>query len=622
VLELLNQHGIRPGQGQLLVFTEFADTARWLRIRFDEAGFSTDVLEGAVDYRARDSLQERFLAGAFQVLVSTDAGGEGIDLQSANVMVDWDLPWSMVRLEQRMGRLHRVGQRNSVHVYHLVAPYTREGRVQEVMLSNLESAAEALEGKVYDLLDATATRAGFDWGKAMVDAQAGRQVTVPEPSALIETARAIVADELSLSSPANITEALERFAADRLEAINPVIVDAMVDQLARSGGWTAGPGPAKGIRLLSAGTGDSLPAPLGGKGKCYIAADGSSVRQAVNDGATGLDDVIVLGPTEDAFQQLVADALAVGEEDLVRGAALVDGASLTSYVLALFDADIQLHDGVARTTRKAPLLIRCSAGHALPVAWESLMTLRAPAPGDPAPTGPTSLPPATRHDATEAAKSQLRAQVSVLTAERRAWIKAATVQLDATQYRFEESIADRPVTERAQLLNQFTTAKTQRLAVLEDIAQVNASAVRLVGWVAVTGAARADQLGYDPDSEKVAIATVVTELEKLGYDVDDRQTAGLGYDLYARHRTTREQRLVEVKGMKGSLRAVWLEQNEWAQAQQRGTEYWLYVVDSCATEPVVRLRQQDPAAVLGGPRRIERFQIPLSELNRLIGAHA
>ena len=85
VLKLLDQHGIRPGRGQLLVFTEFADTARWLRTRFDNAGFSTDILEGAVDHRSRDSLQERFLAGALQVLVSTDAGGEGIDLQSANV---------------------------------------------------------------------------------------------------------------------------------------------------------------------------------------------------------------------------------------------------------------------------------------------------------------------------------------------------------------------------------------------------------------------------------------------------------------------------------------------------------------------------------------------------------
>lgn len=615
---VLDQHEIRPGENQLLVFTEFADTARWLRTQFESSGYTCDLLEGSLDHRARDSLQERFLAGKFQVLVSTDAGGEGIDLQSANVMVDWDLPWSMVRLEQRMGRLHRIGQKRTVHVYHLVAPHTREGRVQQVMLQNLDAAAQALDGKLYDLLDATATQSGFDWGKAMVDAQAGRHVSIPEPAALIETARALVAEERSLSTAANVAVALDHFAMDRLEAINPVIVDAMIDQLKRSGKWAEDPGPARGIRSLISR--DRLPESLGGKRQAYVAADGASVRQAINDGATDLGDVIVLGPTEEPFQQLVSYALTVGEEDLVRGTVLIDTASLTSYVLALFDADIQLHDGTSRTTRKAPLLIRCSAGQALPVAWESLMSLRAPRPGDPDLTGPASLPPATRHDATVAARSELRSQLSALSAERQKWIATAKTQLDATQYRFEETIADRPVAERSQLLAQFSESKLQRLAVLESIAHVSASSVRLVGWVAVMGGARVDQLGYDPDAEKVAISTVVTELERLGFDVDDRQTARLGYDLYARHRTTREQRLIEVKGLQAELRAVWLEQNEWAQAQQRGDEYWLYVVDSCGTTPTVHLRQQNPAAVLTGSRSIERLQISVTELNRLIGS--
>jgi superfamily II DNA or RNA helicase len=618
LLDVITQHDIRPGQGQLLVFTEFADTARWLRGRFDGAGFSTDLLEGSIGHEARDELQEAFLAGRFQVLVSTDAGGEGIDLQSAHVMVDWDLPWSMVRLEQRMGRLHRVGQTRAVHVYHLVAPHTREGRVQEVMLTNLEAAGASLQGKLFDLLDATAERAGFDWGRAMLDAQAGRPVHIPDAAALIASAQSLVAEERSLATPANVSDALERFAADRLEAINPVIVDAMLDQVARSAGWTLGPGPARGIRRLDAGAG-TLPAALSQRRRVLVAADGSSVRQAINDGATGLDDVVVLGPTEGPFHALLEHALASGEADLVRGSHLVDTASLTSYVLALFDADIQVHDGVGRTTRKAPVLIRCSADQALPIAWESLMTLRAPTASDPAPTGPTSLPPGLRYDAEQAARAALSDQADTLRIERLAWIEAARSQLDTTQYRFEESIVDRPVEQRATLLADFDRNKQGRLDVLAEVADVHVSAARLVGWVDVTGGARADTLGYDPDAEQVAVAVVIDELERLGFTIDDRQTAGLGYDLYARHRTTREQRLVEVKGVQGPLRAVWLEQNEWAQAQQRGREYWLYVVDSCATTPAVRLRQPDPATVLAGPRRIERFQIPLSELQRLIG---
>ncbi|MFI1381823.1 helicase-related protein [Embleya sp. NPDC020886] len=618
LMQLMERHGLRQGEGQLLVFSEFSDTARWLQARFEETGFSSRVLEGSVDHITRDALQEDFLAGEFQVLVSTDAGGEGIDLQSAHVMVDWDLPWSMVRLEQRMGRLHRIGQENPVYVYHLVAPHTREGRVQQVMLTNLENAGKSLEGKVYDLLDATADRAGFDWGKAMLDAQAGREVVVPDTQTLIASAQALVAEERSLATPANVSEALERFAADRLEAINPIIVEAMVEQIARTERWRVGPGPAKGIREVAA-TLAPLPKALGSMWHAYVAAAGDSVRQAINDGAAGLDNVIVLGPTEEPFQELVAHALALGEADLVRGSTLVDSGSLTSYVLTLFDADIQVHNGRTRIIRKAPLLIRCSLGQAIPVAWDSLMKLRAPALEDSAAEGADSLPPAVRHDAHEAARETLRSQVTALVDERRAWIAAARSQLDATQYRFEESIADRPLDERRALLEQFAVAKSSREAVLEDIAGVTASSVRLVGWVSVTGGARVETLGYDPDAEQVAITTVVTELERLGYDVDDRQSSGVGYDLYARHRATREQRLIEVKGQSGPLRAIWLEQNEWAQAQQRTDAYWLYVVINCAASPFVALRQQDPAAALSGHRRVERFQIPLSELNRLIG---
>ncbi|WP_448002691.1 helicase-related protein [Agromyces bauzanensis] len=616
-LAIMTRHGIRPGHGQLLVFTEFADTARWLAGVFADEGFSVDTLEGAVGHHDRDKLQQRFLAGEFQVLISTDAGGEGIDLQSANLMIDWDIPWSLVRLEQRMGRLHRIGQKNPVHVYHLVAPETREGRVQEVMLTNLEAAGEALGGRIFDLLDATAERAAFDYTKALIAAQSAPKVDVAVPDAdrLLAAARELVSDEDRLRTTADTAAALARFRDDRLEAINPVIVDGFVDTLARAQTWTLSPGPAARIRWLHSE--EPLPAALGGTSDRLFASDGKALREAVNAGATDLDDVVVLGPTEEPFEELVELGLRDGEGDLVRGTTLLDSSSLTSYTLLLYDAEIEAHDGLRRVRRKTPVLIRYSGVGAFEAAWESLMSL------EPATNSQTTVPltPAMKHDARDAAAQAVEREVANQRTERGMWVTKAREQLDQVGYRYYEELEDLPIDVRRSRMQQFDSLKRDRLSHLEQIDKVNPTAPRLVGWANVTGGAPTTELGYDPDSEKVAISLVLAELERLGYVVDDRQTAGVGYDLFARHKTTGEQRLVEVKGLQNELRPVWLEQHEWAQAQQRGEDYWLYVVTKCATTPLVAVRAKDPAGQLGsGPRRIERFQLKLGDLRILMGA--
>lgn len=617
-LGLMERHGIRPGEGQLLVFTEFADTAKWLADVFGGAGFSVDTLEGAVGHDARDQLQQRFLDRRFQVLVSTDAGGEGIDLQSAHVMVNWDVPWSLVRLEQRMGRLHRIGQKFDVHIYHLVAPSTREGRVQEVMLSNIEAAGRSLGGRIFDLLDATAARAGFDYGRALIDAQrSGGRIDVPLPQTekLLDAARELVEDEDRLRTPANTAEAMARFRADRLEAINPVIVDAFVDQLALAREWTLGPGPAKGIREVAARR--PLPPALGGGLHRLVAADGASVRQAINDGARGLDDVVVLGPTEEPFGELVDIAVHDGETELVRGTRLTDTAALTGYILLIYDAEVEAHDGVRRHRRKTPLLIRYSGTGAFEIAWESLMTLCSNAfpAAEPAP----ALAPAVRTEGMSQARAALTREVERVRTERAAWVEKAFEQLDQVEYRYLDELDELPAEIRGERRKSFEELKALRRRQLEDIGKVTGTPLRLAGWAQVAAGARTTELGYDPDSETVAIATVLDELERFGYVVDDRQTAGIGYDLFAHHPQTGEQRLVEVKGLLNGLEAIWLEQHEWAQAQQRGEDYWLYLVTNCSTAPQVVLRAQDPASRLAaGPRRIERFRIRVTELRRMM----
>jgi superfamily II DNA or RNA helicase len=618
-MRVLAERGIAPGAGggQLLVFSEFVDTARWLAGLFRDAGFSAEVLEGTLGQRDRDVLQQRFLAGEFQVLVSTDAGGEGIDLQSANVMLDWDIPWSLVRLEQRAGRLHRIGQTRTVYVYHLVAPETREGRVQQVVLDNLTAAARALHGRIYDLLDATADRAGFDFAAAMAAAQRNPQAVeaiaagVPNTELLVARAQEVVAEEDRLKSPVNTSAAMERFAADRLQAINPVIVAAFVEQVAGTAGWTLTTGPAAGIKLLRAPEG--LPAGVAPGSECLVAAEGASVAKARSEGFRRSADVVVLGPTEPPFQALVDHATRTCEADLVRGAAVVDLASLTGYTLLVYAADFEHHDGLHRTRRTVPFLVRYSGAGAFQVAWESIMNLT--------PAGEATTPPqpAARVEADAAARAAIQAEADRLEEQQRAVTAKTRADLDDIERRYKRQVRALPADAKRAALDRFARTKAERLAQLDLIEAVSYTAPRLVGWLQVAGGARVEELGWDPDAEKVAVSRVAEELERLGWSVDDRQTAGLGYDLFARRPGTTDQRLVEVKGFTGDLDAVVLEQHEWAQAQQRGSDYWLYVVVNCGTSPVVVIRAPDPAGTLStGPKLIERYRIPVSQLRRLM----
>ena len=86
------------------------------------------------------------------ILVATDAAGEGINLQRAHLMVNYDLPWNPNRVEQRFGRIHRIGQTEVCHLWNLVASETREGDVFNTLLDKLEQQRESLGGAVFDVL--------------------------------------------------------------------------------------------------------------------------------------------------------------------------------------------------------------------------------------------------------------------------------------------------------------------------------------------------------------------------------------------------------------------------------------------------------------------------------------
>ncbi|MDK3258349.1 helicase-related protein [Blastococcus capsensis] len=141
---------------KLIVFTEHRDTLAYLQRRIGELlGDPTAVvaIHGGVRREERREVRERFTHDPrCSVLVATDAAGEGLNLQAAHLMVNYDLPWNPNRIEQRFGRIHRIGQTEVCRLWNLVAEGTREGQVFVRLLDKIDQQRKAYDGRIFDVL--------------------------------------------------------------------------------------------------------------------------------------------------------------------------------------------------------------------------------------------------------------------------------------------------------------------------------------------------------------------------------------------------------------------------------------------------------------------------------------
>ncbi len=143
-------------QRKLIIFSEYKDTLKYLRNRLEvlfEHPEAIDVIDGDVPPPQRRAIEKRFHNdNSFVILLANDAAGEGINLQCANLMVNYDLPWNPSRLAQRFGRIHRIGQKKVCHLWNLVAPQTREGDVYDRLEEKIHTISKALNVNEFDIL--------------------------------------------------------------------------------------------------------------------------------------------------------------------------------------------------------------------------------------------------------------------------------------------------------------------------------------------------------------------------------------------------------------------------------------------------------------------------------------
>jgi superfamily II DNA or RNA helicase len=148
---------LKDGRGKLLLFTEHRDTLNYISDNLVKWGYSICNIHGGMNPHERKKAQEDFRTSC-QICVATEAAGEGINLQFCRLMVNYDLPWNPTRLEQRLGRIHRIGQEREVHAFNFVASDSEEGqpviegRILHRLLEKLDQMREVLADRIFDVI--------------------------------------------------------------------------------------------------------------------------------------------------------------------------------------------------------------------------------------------------------------------------------------------------------------------------------------------------------------------------------------------------------------------------------------------------------------------------------------
>ena len=635
-----------------LVFTEHRDTLEYLVRRLEGLGYAGDIaqLHGGMDWREREEQVALFRQpdGA-RFCIATDAAGEGINLQFCARMANYDIPWNPARLEQRMGRIHRYGQKRDVTIANLVAASTREGRVLALLLEKLEAIRNALSSdKVFDVIGRLFDNVSLKeaMGKALTPdgerealAAIGESLTPARVAALREAEQRIHGASGDVAGRlAQMQGDIER---ERYLQLTPGYVRQFVSASAGLLGLAIR-GDLDGVFALAPEQSGALDALLPALETYDVAMrERLCVHRPQPNEAPGR---IWLHPGEPVFDALAAHMIERFASDALRGSIFIDPRATAPYLCHLAIASLQMEaEPTAPTTTSQLLERRLVAvrhnedGEPTMSAVEPLLLLHS-APHVP----PGAIPLAARATGMKAEAARLLADFAQgeLADERRGILRselperqqrlatgfdlrAAELAMQRSALAKDAANEDLAVVKAAQA--DLLAERTDALAALaSEPARVAAGEVRFIAHaLAVPPPADDDVHRYDERVEDIAVRIATTWERERGATVQDvskpelARNAGLpnwpGFDLLATQ-PNGETRRIEVKGRAGRD-AIEMELNEWKQAMHLGDQYWLYVVLDCATATPELARVQDPfKRLLATGRQSTSFTIAASAI--------
>ncbi|MCL6532393.1 MAG: DUF3883 domain-containing protein, partial [Armatimonadetes bacterium] len=618
--EVLEELQLRGRDEKLLIFTESRDTLDYLVRKLRSWGYSVTELHGGMNLDARIQAEHKFRHET-QVMVSTEAGGEGINLQFCSLMVNYDIPWNPNRLEQRMGRIHRYGQTREVHIYNLVAYDTREGEVLATLLEKLERIREQMgTDRVFDVIGNLLER---DLRELIIDAVTNRR----NWQEIVESIRALPDKELIEKVREATQEALATRHIDmqaiigeerraRENRLVPEYVERFFERACHRMGIAA--------RRQSEGLWSvpNVPFELRHRSEAFKRVYGEVQRsyqklafRKEQARATGAEFIAPGHPLLEAIGEQLRE---MSRESRQCGAVFYDpDGKLDGW---LYFYSIELRDGNNRTAAQRITTVYVAQDSTLRLVPPAILWDLVPAQNPPA-TAPepdtASVEVFLIRELLEPLRDELRRTRTQLAEIKRKYGVASLnrrigeLSDKLLEYSMREDI---PEAEIANTQRRKEEAE-QRLAALEqEIAREQSLLMQSPELLGVARVLPKPQAGMAPDAEIEAIGMqIAMEYERRqGRNPADVSTQNLGYDIRSES-PDGAVRYIEVKA-RAHTGDIVLTPNEWIMAQRLGDEYWLYIITHASEQPQLHLIQ-NPARRLQ-PEQIQeivRYQVPQSQ---------
>ena len=634
---------------KFIIFTEHRDTAEFLVRRFESLGFTGRVamIHGGLPYHEREKQVEFFrrpvTEGGASYLVATDAAGEGINLQFCWLMVNYDIPWNPARLEQRMGRIHRYGQKHDpVVIVNLVSGSTREGRVLKTLFEKLEAMRRQLQSdKVFDvigrLFEGLSIRDYLE--KAVTESadiiakQLDAALSEDQVRALEQREHVLFGEGYDLRQQlAHLNEEAEQKNYHRLlpgyvrrfvEKATPLLNLRVEGDLEKT--FTLVPDQPRAADPL-------LPAL---EAYSETARGRMTIYKPKNR-----EDTIWIHPGEPVFECISKLILRRFGRDGLRGSVFIDPYATEPYLFHIAEVSVEHRSQDNKGT--TGLLGHSSDSETVAKLLESrLIGLRQQDEGilEESPVerilllrGVEDFPPSrvplarrasgmasdavafinekTLKHLTEVHRSRclddLPSQLELVNRAfgfQTASLAAKRSRL-AERVRTGDSYAEEELSKVKKLQRSLSESRDRHLAQLKDEAdQIREGGVKFLVHALVVPSQEPEQAKrYDAEVENIAVKIATAYEENFDAEVKDvsrpdlARSAGLsdwpGFDLLS-FRPGNERRAIEVKGRAG-VGEIDVSENEWAKACTLGEEYWLYVVFDCASPRPRLIRVRDP----------------------------